>query len=91
MNNRELMFLILLSLGIFTLLSAIMLARMNWRPDLPPFGRRTSLIDLMLHPERYVTSQVIGRVRWLNRLGVLFLACALGILANEAFRDFLGR
>jgi hypothetical protein len=82
-------FLILLFSGIVMLLAGLMLTRLHWRPDLPPYGRRTRLVQVTLHPAEYVTNAPLRAIRGLNLTGVLLLAGAAGVVACELLRAFV--
>ena len=91
MTAREAAFLILILLGVVILLAGVLRTRLNWRPDVPPFSRRTSSLDVTLHPERYARADSVPGIRTLNLAGALLLAGAIGVLAYEAYRSFLWR
>jgi proline iminopeptidase len=83
----EVAFLSLLFSGILALLAGMLVTRLHWRPDLPPYGRRTRYLDVTLHPEAYVTAAPLRAIRALNIAGVLLLMGALGVVANELRRS----
>ena len=85
-NANETAFLSLLFLGLFALLAGIMMTRLNWHPDIPPYGLRTRLLDVMRHPERYVKDAPLGVIRSLNLAGVVLLVGAAGVVAYEILR-----
>jgi hypothetical protein len=87
----EAAFLILLFLGIVALLGGLLLARLNWRLDVPPFGRRTRAMDVMLHPERYAKEESLRAIRTMNVTGGLLLASAAAIVGYELLRITSGR
>ena len=72
---REAAFLILL--GAVALIGGILWARVNWRPDVAPYGRQTRALDVTLHPERYARTDALRVIRTLNFAGVLLVASAL--------------
>jgi hypothetical protein len=83
MSTTELGFLGLLFSGVLALLAGVLLARLHWRPDLPPYGRRTRWLDVTLHPERYVVvdDAPLRVIRSLNLAGALLLASAAAVAA----------
>jgi hypothetical protein len=90
-NPTEAAFLILLFLGIFALLGGMLWARLNWRLDVPPYGRRTRTLDVMLHPERYAKDDSLRAIRTMNLTGALLLASAAVIVGYELLRITSGR
>ena len=90
-NLTEAAFLILLCLGIVALLGGLLWARLNWRLDVPPYGRRTRAMHVMLHPERYVKEDSLRAIRTLSLSGGLLLASAVAIVGYELFRIASGR
>ena len=83
MMTREAGFLALLFLGVSALLAGMLVTRLHWRPDIPPYGRQTRFLDVTLHPERYVKDAPLSVIRTMSVIGVLLLACALAVLAYE--------
>jgi hypothetical protein len=81
--SAESAFLGLLFSGIVALVAGVGLTRLHWRPDIPPYGRRTRSLDVMLHPQRYVKDAPLRAVRTLNVAGSLLLAGAAGIVACD--------
>jgi len=81
-------FLILTLSGVLALVCGIFWTRVNWRTDVPPYGRGTRFLDATLHPERYANVRALPAIRGLNLAGALGLAGALAILAYKACRDF---
>jgi hypothetical protein len=88
---RQAAFLTLLLLGIAALLGGLLRARANWRSDVPRYGRRTQILGVMFHPERYAMDSSLGGIRALNCAGALLLAGAIGTLVYEAFRSISAR
>lgn len=87
--NGEAAFLSLLFSGIGALVAGAGLTRLHWRPDIPPYGRRTRSLHVMLHPERYVKDAPLCAIRSLNVAGSLLVAGAAGIAAYEVLRAIL--
>ena len=86
MSMTELAFLGLLFSGILALLAGLLMTRLHWRADMPPYGRRTRLLDVTLHPEGYVTAAPLRAIRALNLAGVLLLMGAMGVVVYEIER-----
>ena len=57
------------------------MTRLHWRPDIPPYSRRTHALHVMLHPEEYVKDAPLRAIRSLNLAGGLLLAGAAGVVA----------
>ena len=87
--SAESTFLGLLFSGITALVVGVGLTRLHWRPDIPPYGRRTRSLQVMLHPERYVNDAPLRAIRTLNVAGSLLLAGAVGTVAYELLRAML--
>jgi len=79
-------FLGLLFSGILALLAGVLVTRLHWRADIPPYGRRTRFLDVTLHPEAYVTAAPLRAIRVLNLAGVLLLMGAMGVVVYEIQR-----
>ena len=86
MSTTEAAFLSLLFAGILALLAGLMLTRIHWRPDIPPYGRQTQFLDVALHPERYVRDAPLRAIRSLTLAGALLLGAAIGLVAYETIR-----
>ena len=82
----EVAFLGLLFSGILALLAGMLVTRLHWRPDIPPYGRRTRFLHVTLHPEAYVTAAPLRAIRALNIAGVLLLMGAMGVVVYEIQR-----
>ena len=81
-------FLVLILSGALALVGGMFWTRLNWRPDVSPYGRGTRFLDVTLHPERYAQDRAVPVIRMLNSGGGLCVAGALAILAYKALRDF---
>ena len=79
-------FLILLFSGIIALLGGVMMTRIHWRTDIPPYGRRTRVLDVTRHPEKYVADAPLRAIRALNVTGLLLLAAAISVVVYEILR-----
>lgn len=82
----EAAFLGLLFSGIAALLAGVLLTRLHWRTDIPPYGLGTRFLDVTRHPERYVKDAPLGVIRGLTFVGEVLLACAASIVAWEILR-----
>lgn len=89
MRTTEVSFLGLLFSGIFALLAGTLLTRLHWRPDIPPYGRRTRFLDVTLRPERYVRDAPLRAIRSLTAIGTLLLACAAAVVVYAILRVVL--
>ena len=82
-------FLLLILSGTLALVGGMFWTRLNWRADVPSYGRGTRFLDVTLHPERYAKGQAVPVIRTLNCAGGLCVAGALAILAYKALRDLI--
>lgn len=89
MGTAEAAFLGLLFSGIAALLAGVILTRLHWRPDLPPYGRGTSALHVTLHPQAYVKNAPLRAIRSFNLAGAVLLAGAIGIVVYEILRTLL--
>lgn len=79
---RETAFLILIALGVTILISGLTWTRLHWRVDAQPY-RKTAWLEVVLHPERFAEGSaqvVVGKV---NRVALLLLLAAAGIVLLE--------
>ena len=83
-------FLVLLFAGVCAFILGMLWTRLNWRPDIPPYGRRTRALDVTLHPERYATKDALRRIRTFTVVGALSVAGAVLVLAYELLRITFG-
>jgi len=88
-NWNELVFLVAFLSGDILLIASFIVARLNWRLDLPPYNLRTRSLDVLLHPSKYVRPKALGITRLLQLLGALLLFAALLALGHQAIHDFL--
>ena len=86
MTRTEAAFLSLLGSGILSLLGGLLLTRLHWRPELPPYGRRTRLLDVARHPEAYAKDAPFRTIQCLNVGGALLLTGAAIVVAYEVLR-----
>jgi hypothetical protein len=89
-SAEEAVFLVLLFAGVGALVVGMLWTRLNWRPDIPPDGRRTRSLDVMLHPGRYATSDAVRSIRVFTVTGAIFVTGAVVVLASELLRITFG-
>ncbi len=89
MSTTEAGFLALLFTGLLALLAGVGLTRLRWRRDIPPYGRHTRSLDVMLHPERYAKDAPLGVIRVLTSIGVGLLVCAAVVVAWEILQTMV--
>jgi len=83
------LFLAFLSLGVLCLVAGLFMTRQTWRPDVEPFGRRSRLFQIALHPERFATPQRLRSIRLLNFVGASFILCALVVVGLDVMSSIL--
>lgn len=49
-NLNEAVFLTAILSGVVLLTASFVVARLNWRPDQPPYNLQTRSLDVLLHP-----------------------------------------
>lgn len=79
-------FLTLLFGGILALVTGLVITRLHWRTDIPPYGVRTNFLDVTRHPDRYAQDAPLGIITTLNLAGVFLLMGAVGTLLFELLR-----
>ena len=77
--------------GVIALLTGLLLTRLHWRRDIPPYGRNMRLLDVTRHPERYAENAPFGLIRALSAIGALLLAAAGLMVVTEIIRTSLAR
>jgi hypothetical protein len=85
---NEVVFLTAILSGAVLLITSFMVARLNWRPDQPPYNLQTRSLDVLLHPARYVLPKALRTTRSLQVLGGLLVIVGLFALARQAIHDF---
>ena len=83
------LFLAFLSLGVLCLVAGLFMTRQTWRPDVEPFGRRSRLFQIALHPERFATPERLRSIRSLNFVGATFILCALVVVGLDVMSSIL--
>jgi hypothetical protein len=84
--RTEALFLSLLFSGIAALIGGLLVTRVHWRPDIPPYGRRTRSLQVIVHPERYVRDAPLTAIRILNAAGFLLLTGAAAVVGYDLVR-----
>ena len=84
------LFLFFLTIGIFCLVGGLFMTRQTWRPDIEPFGRRSRLWQIALHPERFATPHRLRPVRSLNFAGGALILCALAVVGLDLIANIHG-
>jgi hypothetical protein len=69
--------------GIAFLVAAVGTARWNWRADIPAFGRRTNVLDVLSHPERYAAPGRAPLIRGLGVVGAFFVLTAAALVLYQ--------
>jgi len=85
-STTEAAFLGLLFAGVASLVAAVVITRVHWRSDIPLYGRRTSALRVLRHPEEFVQDAPLGVIHVLNLTGVLLLAGAIALVIYEILR-----
>lgn len=65
------------------MVAGLYLTRMTWRDDIPPYSRKSSTLEIMLHPDRFATPRHLGTIRILNAMGMLLLAAAVATIIAD--------
>ena len=87
-HRNEALFLTTVLGGTILLIAGIMVARLNWRSDVPPYSLRTRSTDVLLHPEKYALPEACLFVRALGVFGVVSLLVAVFAIIREAILQF---
>ncbi|MEO8755254.1 MAG: hypothetical protein ABI624_21540, partial [Casimicrobiaceae bacterium] len=77
--------------GILSLVGGLYLTRLTWRPDVEPFGRRSKLFQIALHPEAFAKPDRLREIRLLNLVGGLLLCGALAVVGHDLYASMGGR
>jgi hypothetical protein len=85
------LYLALLIGGILFLLRGLFVTRMTWRTDAEPFGRRSRLFQIALHPEHFAKAERLREIRLLNGAGGLLLLGALIVVGVDIVSSIAGR
>jgi hypothetical protein len=88
--NVALYFLLLFG-GILFLVGGLFVTRMTWRTDVEPFGRRSRLFQIALHPENFAKVDRLREIRLLNLIGALLLFGALVVVGHDVISSIAGQ
>jgi len=90
MMNVVLYFLLLFS-GVMFLVGGLFVTRLTWRSDIEPFGWRSRLFQIALHPENFARAERLREIRLLNMVGGLCLLGALVVVGHDIISSIAGR
>jgi hypothetical protein len=85
------LYLLLLIGGILFLVGGLFVTRLTWRTDVEPFGRRSRLFQIALHPEDFAKADRLREIRVLNAVGGLLLLGALVVVGLDVISSVAGR
>ena len=85
------LYLLLLIGGILFLVGGLFVTRLTWRADVEPFGRRSRLFQIALHPENFAGPDRLREIRFLNVVGGLLLFGALLVAGHDVISSIAGR
>jgi hypothetical protein len=91
MTMNVVLYLLLLCGGILFLVGGLFVTRLTWRADVAPFGRRSRLFQIALHPENFARADRLFAIRVLNLVGGLLLLGALVVVAHDVYSSIAGR
>jgi hypothetical protein len=77
------LYLLLLFAGILFLVGGLFVTRLTWRDDIEPFGRRSRMFQIALHPENFAKADRLREIRLLNVIGGLCLLGALLVVGYD--------
>ena len=86
------LYFLLLFGGILFLVGGLFVTRMTWRTDVEPFGRRSRLFQIALHPENFAKADRLREIRLLNLIGGAFLLFgALVVVGHDVISSIAGQ
>jgi hypothetical protein len=88
-NVNQAIFLTSVLSGTALLVAGIVMTRLNWRRDVPPYNRRTRSLNVLLRPAKYAVPNALPVIRFLTLLGLLLLTVAVLALVRQALMQFL--
>ncbi len=91
MIMNVILYLVLLIGGILCLVGGLFITRLTWRADVEPYGRRSRLVQIALHPEDFAKADRLREIRLLNAVGGLFLLGALVVVGHDVISSIAGR
>ena len=77
------LYLLLLIAGILFLVGGLFLTRLTWRDDIEPFGRRSRIFQIALHPGDFAKADRLREIRLLNVIGGLCLLGAVLVVGYD--------
>ncbi len=83
-------YLSLLIGGNLFLVRGFYVTRPTRRSDVAPYGLRNRSLQIILHPENYVTKDRLTEIRIFNTTGMLLLCTAPSIAVHDAYRAIAG-
>ena len=81
------LYLLFLVLGIACLVGGLFITRQTWRTDIEPFGRRSRMFQIALHPERFAKPDRLTAIRLLNLIGASFVLLAVAVIGFDIYRS----
>lgn len=82
------LFLMSLFGGVASLVAAILVARLHWRSDVTPFGRRTNAFKVLASPASYAAPPALPLIRRLTVIGYGLVGVAIVCLVYQFLADF---
>ncbi len=83
MDMAQALFLTSVLAGAVSLVAAIGVARLHWRPDLAPFSRHTNALNVLARPASYAHPVALRVIRMLTLVGCKLFGVALVCLVFE--------
>ena len=77
------LYLSLLTAGILFLVAGLYVTRMTWRADIEPFGRRSRMFLIAMHPEQFAKPDRLSQIRILNMVGGFLILGALIVVGYD--------
>lgn len=78
-------YLLFLFLGNLIIVVAVFIARKNWRKDIKPYNKQTSILQLLLDPRQFVEFNSIVVVRNLSISGFIFLFISISMIFVDIY------
>jgi hypothetical protein len=88
---KVVLFILLLLGGILFLVGGLFITRLTGRTDVEPFGRRSRLFQIALHPENFAKADRLREIRLLNLVGGVLLCGAVFVVGYDIFSSLGGR
>lgn len=77
--------------GILFFVAGLFVTRQTWRTDLEPFGRRSRIFQIALHPENFARPDRLREIRLLNVVGGLLILGAMLVVFHDVISSIYGR